>query len=624
MKSYWSSRKLFMRISISIDGNYSKGMDYLLRAKPLFDHYHQELSPSQTAQVAQAIAGGLVFFTHNYEEADHYLQLAADIAVPNKMENFMAIITIIRGFSLLFQRKFELLGQLINTFSPLWNSDQVYRFNKMYLFILATNYLEFQGDFLNFERNLTTIKNQDRLLVKNLFTNEYFWIWQARFALAEGDKYKIRKICEQKLTGLASNNGPASTMYGLLLSYLGEPGKAKTWVRRGLLAQIKTNVKHYWIEARLEAALAFSLIGDIYRVKPLLNWVIQEAQTKHDAFFEARARLLRCLFCCDDNKQRRDDLEKALLLFKKFGKFTYFGFRNFPPELILRCCQMAIDYQIEPSTPKAIARERLGLILLNNGEHIPLLQFKTLGTFKILSGKETLLEGTDLGEIQRKILFLLCITSGKSIRQEEIQTILWPESSPEKSRSSFDTNLFRLRKTFQKALGNISVKNYLRLEKGVLQLDNCHIDWIEFLSIAKEGTSLARNDNQWLAGNKFYQAMQLWQGSLLPNRTGLEAVDVRQRALDIEYKNVVYKLSDILIEQGQSEEAQTLLENFFEITPTEPSTAGRLYRVYSQLQQTIKTRKLIDRFQMELERFGLTDEEIQESINKLLTRPSVY
>ena len=98
--------------------------------------------------------------------------------------------------------------------------------------------------------------------------------------------------------------------------------------------------------------------------------------------------------------------------------------------------------------------------------------------------------------------------------QEAIQLAFWPESSPEKARSNFDTLLSRLRKSMRSAMGQLFVQDYLVLHQGILCLQNCVLDASIFQQMVQKGFGHVKRNEWWQAANYFHPAMNLWQNAI--------------------------------------------------------------------------------------------------------------
>ena len=64
-----------------------------------------------------------------------------------------------------------------------------------------------------------------------------------------------------------------------------------------------------------------------------------------------------------------------------------------------------------------------------------------MDNFELSMSGKVLLQSKDLTPFQRELLGLLITAKGQRIPQEKIQLELWPESTPENARKSFDTLL---------------------------------------------------------------------------------------------------------------------------------------------------------------------------------------
>ncbi len=181
--------------------------------------------------------------------------------------------------------------------------------------------------------------------------------------------------------------------------------------------------------------------------------------------------------------------------------------------MMTRLLSLAVQRDIEKSFAQGLAKSRLHLNFRDDGEPVSLLQFTLLDNFELRMAGKTLMQAKDFTPFQRELLGLLITAKGQRIPQERIQLELWPESSPENARKSFDTLLTRLRKLIAPHLPG-PVKEYLYLQKGILCLANSEIDSLQFLEAARTGLSHCKNGDLWRAHNAFQTAMSLYKGAM--------------------------------------------------------------------------------------------------------------
>ena len=127
----------------------------------------------------------------------------------------------------------------------------------------------------------------------------------------------------------------------------------------------------------------------------------------------------------------------------KINGFNHFW--SWEPEMMTKLLAIAVQRDIEKSFAQSLAKTRLHLNFSDDGEPLPLLKFALMDNFEISMAGKVLLQAKDLTPFQRELLGLLITAKGQRIPQEKILLELWPESTPENARKSFDTLLTRLR-----------------------------------------------------------------------------------------------------------------------------------------------------------------------------------
>ncbi|MDJ0624595.1 MAG: BTAD domain-containing putative transcriptional regulator, partial [Desulfocapsaceae bacterium] len=247
----------------------------------------------------------------------------------------------------------------------------------------------------------------------------------------------------------------------------------------------------------------------------------------------------------------------------------------------------------------------------DEGEIVPLLRFTVLDGFSLSTANTIHLTVEQLTPLQRELLSLLLISKDKKIGQEKVQLLLWPESSPEKSRKKLDTLLGRLRSTFSEHLP-VDSKKYLVLNKGILSLENSVSDLEEFFLSCRAGFNHADRDEFWQAGNRFHDALRLWGGSLPSDTFHNDSIYAYEDTLIATYEKMSLRWSQILTDAERQKEAIPILTKLLHTNPLMEEAVILLCRVYNDTYQPLKIREILENYRKALHNAEYEKEEIEE------------
>jgi LuxR family maltose regulon positive regulatory protein len=201
--------------------------------------------------------------------------------------------------------------------------------------------------------------------------------------------------------------------------------------------------------------------------------------------------------------------------------------------------------------------------------------------------------------------------------QEKIQLELWPESTPENARKSFDTLLTRLRKIIAPHLP-LPVKKYLSLQKGILCLTNYQIDAMQFLEAARTGLSNGKNSDWWQAYSSFYMALALWKGVMPEDTFRSDQVLIFNDMLANILSKVASTWAKHMAESGRLREAISLLERVLQINYLEEELTIHLYKLHSQNNNPLKARDILERYRKALLKSEYTEQEVNAFIEAII------
>ena len=159
-------------------------------------------------------------------------------------------------------------------------------------------------------------------------------------------------------------------------------------------------------------------------------------------------------------------------LFAACRDSSYFGFLKLPAEVLTPLLAQALAHDIEPDYVRALIRRRK---LSPPAADVPgwpwPLALRAFGDFSIVRDGVPLVSK---GKAQRKPLELvkaLVAHGGRSVDATMLTGLVWPDAEGDDAKTSFDSNLYRLRKL-------LDVDGALQLAEGKLSL-NPELVWLD-------------------------------------------------------------------------------------------------------------------------------------------------
>lgn len=242
------------------------------------------------------------------------------------------------------------------------------------------------------------------------------------------------------------------------------------------------------------------------------------------------------------------------------------------------------------------------------------LLIRTLGRMEVLLQDRVVVRAEDLSRSLRNLLGLLLTTPQMRISKDEIQLSLWPESTPAKARSSFDSLLLRLRKTMEGLLRPHPIANYLSLQRGILCLKNCRVDAIEFLLAARRGLEFMKRKNPAAAREAFAEAVRWWEGPFLPGAPEIERLHDFKESLERLYVEVVLGWSGILLAEGEYETASKILSQALSYDRANDDLVRALHQCHVATHNPAKAGEVVRQYEEALRRAGFSTTEIRETL----------
>lgn len=602
---------------MAYDGSYNKGAAVLRRAEELFQHHAGQLDTFTKILVAHDVASGFCFFEMDMEKAHHYSAYGLELAQRHDLDNFVGRIRIIQGFEHLLQGRYDKSLEIAEAAYPLIWSPRVDMVSRIGLRTLLLDLLEKAGDFDSF-----AVFEQDSFaapegkLISGTITAPLLMVWKADAAIAQGQLEKAETILGHGLQ--QSFYGHAPHLRSQFLHYLaylhaleGRKSEAIDALEESRPLRAEVGGPYYVVLNNLMAGATYARLGMTEQAETYLARTIQGAEEIGVEYFRGCAHLYGAYLHLRARRQKRAIrcLADGLAIMRRCG---YRHFHGWQPEMMRDLLALAVAQDIEKEYALELAADRLGLAVADEGTIFPLLRIRMLGGFELGFDEKSMVCAQDLTPGQRQLLAMLVCAPRRQIRQEHVQVAMWPDSASDKARSKFDSSLSRLRKSLGDTLGEEAVKRCLVLKKGILCLENCRIDGLDFLAHVREGMRQHKAGNCWQAGVAFEKALVLWQGCAIGAYADTQQVNDFCFSLVQSATEISLNWARKLREMGRTAKAISLLHRTLQYDPTNEELVRLLYRFYGDTRETKKAQDLLKQFAGALRKEEYTPEEIEE------------
>jgi tetratricopeptide (TPR) repeat protein len=364
----------------------------------------------------------------------------------------------------------------------------------------------------------------------------------------------------------------------------------------------------------------FLALGNYRQARDTLREALQIAASIPSPYI--RACCLAYLALVDSAEEKIDSasgLIQEWVALMKINNYRYFW--GWEPKSMSRLLRLAVELGIETDFVQTCAREQLGIVISPQADPMPLITIRVLGDFSIGIGTTTYMGPQDLSATHRELIGLLLSSPGQRLSREQVQLVFWPDSPPEKARTTYDTLMTRLRKALEKKLPEPAT-NYISVGKGYVQLTNVSIDAVQFMNAARSGLSFCKQDFWWQAENAFAKALSCW------NLLQLNEIFTTDQALDF-YDQIQNTLRDMcltwslrLVGQRRYDEALAILDNTKKVLSLEEDCIALRYQLYMKKHNPLKARDVLANYRQELLRLEYSNQEADELIASLIEHSS--
>lgn len=605
-----------------VDGRHNLGRQHLHRLEELFLKSREQLNTLALMRFANAIAGGYCFFEFNAAKIDLYSDLAMDYARNLDLPSYLVSARVVNCYRHSFFGNWPAFQKEMEQALPLLGSPRVGLEHKIGLTMAQISVLIMMGDFANYQRKKSWLLEAVGKDVASLSViAPFLTIYDTNMLIAQ-DKQReagdlIHAALREEGPGRFPHQRSQILHFAALLAALnGNQEQALAAAAESRRLRLEVGAGRFDALNQIILGATHALIEDFEVAEDYLSAAIETVESLREEHLLAAACFNRAYVSLrrGQDREARADLARGLAQMKAHSYQFFFGW---VPRIMTPLLQFAVDNAIESDTARALAKSRFYLGLSVGQPAVPLLQFRVSGEFTVLIREQKVAGNADFTAIQRQCLALLVCTPGQCLTQEQLQTTLWPDSSPEKARSSFDTMLSRLRKTLGELLGAHPVKHYLVLQKGLLGLMHVETDIQRFRTHADRALAATRKEEYWQAENHFHQAMLAWHGQPFALLPANELIDHARFELEHLYLKTVQIWARLLAGQGRVKDAIELVTVALFLNPTDHELVKALYQLNVQAGLPTQAAKVLQNYRASLEREDYLPADIDDIIESL-------
>jgi LuxR family maltose regulon positive regulatory protein len=241
----------------------------------------------------------------------------------------------------------------------------------------------------------------------------------------------------------------------------------------------------------------------------------------------------------------------------------------------------------------------------------PLLTLQCMGGFRVFRGRKEIPEAEWKSRLGKKLLKVLVANDGKVPRERAIE-MLWPETSPGKSRASFNAMFHRLRKMLQP--GALPGRDIFCTDRETdaiaLNSDFVRIDVRQFLAGIERAKRLKAANKPTDLLKEYEQSVALYQGDFLPEDLYHDwAAETRDR-LRAHYLRTLEEAGNLAESLGEKGRAQQFFEKMFLADPCSEKTCRWLMTRYLSVGRRSEAVRAYERCERALDTdMGLEPEE---------------
>jgi DNA-binding SARP family transcriptional activator len=242
------------------------------------------------------------------------------------------------------------------------------------------------------------------------------------------------------------------------------------------------------------------------------------------------------------------------------------------------------DILVEAPLP---ARNFANSSMEGSSDKHPVLRIYLLGRFRIESrhGKEWQTIASSMWQRRRARALLGCLLSnaGRRLAREQAMKVLWPDLDMETAANRINGAVHEVRRILEPGLARPSASRMLRLERGVLQLADAELIWVDadifegLLNNAHEASDMVQ------AEHILEEAAQLYGGDYLLEELYAEWATMRRESLRLDWIGLLLNLAELRSSRGALVSAIEPLDRLLATDPTHETAVRRMMLLLTRL-----------------------------------------
>ncbi|HCC53762.1 MAG TPA: hypothetical protein DEQ20_02390 [Desulfobulbaceae bacterium] len=606
-----------------VAGALKTGAQLLPRTEELYHRHKTYLPLFAKVVVAKNIAAGYCYFHGDMLTAHRYSSLARELAKTLKSKGLEASVILVQSYENMLMGHRNLNQLELEKAYELLLDPHVASVYKMALCTTHIDDLQLHGNFANYfiqKEQLLALIPQEKL--SQTIVGPFLYLWDIGIIISQGKfKEALAKVDEGRRSGPVAETPHILSQFlhwkAYILAHLDEPEAALKAAQKSLLLREFAGGPFHEILNRILLGTVFARLGMHDKAEEVLSQALSEAIKYRMLYLKAGCLLHRAnaYSLVGKIEEAVRDLGEGLGCMRDNGYYYVLGLT---PEKLENILRIAVQHDIEIEYVRGIAQERLKSTFVKGGRVVPLLFVRMLGEFQLEIEGQVILTADEVTPLQCRLLKLLATSHNMKMGQEVIQLAFWPESSPEKARSNFDTLLSRLRKSLQSVMGQLLIKDYLILHQGILCLQNCVLDAHLFQQMTQKGFEHVKRNEWWQAANCFHPAVDLWHSDISAEAIEDDQVYDFIGGLKHQMIKLVSTWGKHLASASREEQALVILQKGLKLDPTEASLVRLIYHLHRGRGELVKAKTMLKEYEEKLKAEDFASSELQMMISEVV------
>ena len=523
---------------LEFEGGIAGGYEHLERltreSEQLLEACGEELPPSALGWIHAILGAAYQLGYADFDRAHHHLTRASRIAAEHDLANLQALVGYFRAHRHMSTGQFEIAWKHLDDLHALRRAGRLGGMYHNLLFLGGLNLLLNCGRLEALEAHMEAVRSPRAWTGYSPLVRAFLARWQAEGLLARGLAERAVALLETALgetTAISDfNESMLRQVLAMALAASGDPEGAR---RQSELAQaLRRDCQevHQLGYQRLSLAVAHYLAGDSATAREQATLAFESGRATRKPMVQAAALFLQALLHGHRRAAPAAEAARHGLAIMERHDFDFLP--SWHPDWVRPFLTLCHELGVDSPLLESLAAH-VGLSISADEGPVPLLRLQTLGTLA-LSGHQAVMQGKALTERQRALLALLASQPGLQMSHELARTRLYPDSPDDKARQSLDTLINRLRRSMDQHFGKGAGRRYLRVAGGMLSLEHCRVDALDFaqgverLRTLTHADAMARIEFEGLPQRLF----RLHGGPFCAEVTDLEDVDAMRDRLD--------------------------------------------------------------------------------------------